>query len=111
MDDSRPIVQSEISLLILIYKKYKNHNAINKLWELYFPMIMGNITHAVSSNIIDIKDYTMDLVDDAYIFFVDGVTKYSKKRQKSDFNKYIEDYIKEKISEKVIELNKDFVTF
>lgn len=91
----RPITPETVNLLVYLYQRYNNSIALNKLWDFYFPLIKDVILYHIAKKYQEIDEYTAEIVDDSYVFFVEGVSKYN--RDSYCFGAYIQEYVEKTV--------------
>jgi DNA-directed RNA polymerase specialized sigma subunit len=101
------LTPNRINLLILLYQKYNNNLALNKLWEFYFPLIKETILYNIIKNYPGVEDHVQDIIDDSYEMFVNAICNYTV--DSYCFSSYIEEFIEREIISNIKKYNDDYV--
>lgn len=90
--------QKNLNYLVYLAQEDNDTNAINKLWDHYFPIIKKIIMINVVK--FEVESYFEDLVNDSYILFCDGV--YNSDLRNYTFSQYIKRHIETEMPKLII---------
>lgn len=86
--------QNEINHLVLLAQENDDNQAINDLWELYFPLLKDIVLFEATKFDIN-EDDLSDLINDSFCVFREGILKANLKDY--CFSQYIRGFVEDKI--------------